>query len=43
MDYEALYAANMSYSDKLDERDQELEKLRAKYVLNIVCIVSCNN
>ncbi|KZC04892.1 Coiled-coil domain-containing protein 96 [Dufourea novaeangliae] len=30
VDYEALHVANLSYKDKLDERDQELEKLRAK-------------
>lgn len=31
MDYEALNTAQMSYKDKLDERDRELEKLRYKY------------
>ncbi|XP_054012824.1 coiled-coil domain-containing protein 113-like [Hylaeus anthracinus] len=32
MDYEVLHVANIGYKDRLDERNQELEKLRIKYV-----------
>ena len=35
MDYEQLVIENHCYMDKLDERDEELRKLREKYTQNV--------
>lgn len=36
MDYELLHIANIGYKDRLDERDEELEKLRHKCVCELI-------
>lgn len=35
MDYEALHIAHLSYKDKLEEREREVEKLRQRYRANV--------
>lgn len=36
MDFEVLYVVNIGYKDRLDERNQELEKLRLKYTYLLI-------